>query len=143
LGRELEIADLLSFIKQNSIANTVWFTADVHYAAAHFYDPNQAKFQDFEPFWEFVSGPLNAGMFGPNEINPTFGPQLKFIKAPDAGQSNLAPSAGCQFFGHVRIDAVNAAMTVTLKDMKNQDLYRVELTPLRLTAAGTTRAGGG
>jgi hypothetical protein len=29
----------------------------------------------------------------------------------------------------VRIDAVNAAMTVTLKDMKNQDLYRVELTP--------------
>jgi alkaline phosphatase D len=50
LGRELEIADLLSFIKQSSIANTVWFTADVHYAAAHFYDPNQAKFQDFEPF---------------------------------------------------------------------------------------------
>jgi hypothetical protein len=43
----------------------------------------------------------------------------------------------------VRIDAVNAAMTVTLKDMKNQDLYRVELTPLRLTAAETTRAGGG
>ena len=129
LGRELEIADLLSFIKQNGIANTVWFTADVHYAAAHFYDPNQAKFQDFEPFWEFVSGPLNAGTFGPNELDPTFGPQIKFIKAPEPGQSNLAPSAGYQFFGHVRIDAVNAAMTVTLKDMKNQDLYRVELTP--------------
>jgi alkaline phosphatase D len=129
LGRELEIADLLSFIKRNGVANTVWFTADVHYAAAHFYDPNQAKFQDFEPFWEFVSGPLNAGTFGPNELDPTFGPQLKFIKAPDAGQSNLAPSVGYQFFGHVRIDGANAAMTVMLKDMKNQELYRVELTP--------------
>ena len=129
LGRELEIADLLRFIKQSGIANTVWFTADVHYTAAHFYDPNQAKFQDFEPFWEFVSGPLNAGTFGPNELDPTFGPQLKFIKAPDAGKSNLAPSAGYQFFGHVHIDGASNAMTVTLKDMKNQDLYRVELTP--------------
>jgi alkaline phosphatase D len=129
LGRELEIADLLSFIKQNGIVNTVWFTADVHYAAAHYYDPNQAKFQDFEPFWEFVSGPLNAGTFGPNELDPTFGPQLKFIKAPDAGQSNLAPSAGYQFFGHVHIDGASTAMTVTLKDMKNQDLFQVELTP--------------
>jgi len=26
-------------------------TADVHYTAAHYYDPNKAVFQDFEPFW--------------------------------------------------------------------------------------------
>src|SRR5262249_10142699 len=31
LGRELEIADLLSFIKRETIANPVWLTADVHY----------------------------------------------------------------------------------------------------------------
>ena len=65
LGRELEIADLLSFIKRDGIRNTVWLTADVHYTAAHYYDPSQAQFQDFEPFWEFVSGPLHAGTFGP------------------------------------------------------------------------------
>jgi alkaline phosphatase D len=127
LGRELEIADLLRFIKRNGIVNTVWFTADVHYTAAHFYDPRQAGFQDFEPFWEFVSGPLNAGTFGPNALDPTFGPQLKFIKAPEPGQVNLPPSAGCQFFGHVHIDGKSNAMTVTLKDMKNRDLYRIEL----------------
>jgi alkaline phosphatase D len=129
LGRELEIADLLRFIKHGGVANTVWFTADVHYTAAHFYDPNQARFQDFEPFWEFVSGPLNAGTFGPNELDPTFGPQLKFIKAPEPGQANLPPSAGYQFFGHVHIDGKSGAMTVTLKDMKNRDLYRIELSP--------------
>ena len=54
-GRELEIADLLSFIKHAGVRNTVWLTADVHYTAAHYYDPNKAVFQDFEPFWEFVS----------------------------------------------------------------------------------------
>jgi phosphodiesterase/alkaline phosphatase D-like protein len=33
-------------------------TADVHYTAAHYFDPNKAAFQDFDPFWEFVSGPI-------------------------------------------------------------------------------------
>jgi len=46
-GRELEIADLLRFIKNAGITNTVWFTADVHYTAAHYYDPSKAQFQDF------------------------------------------------------------------------------------------------
>src|SRR5580658_6831998 len=48
-GRELEIADLLRFIRDKGISNTVWLTADVHYAAAHFYNPNKAQFQDFTP----------------------------------------------------------------------------------------------
>lgn len=41
LGRELEIVDLLRFIKYNEIRNTVWLTADVHYTAAHYYDPTR------------------------------------------------------------------------------------------------------
>jgi alkaline phosphatase D len=57
-GREVELADLLSFIKHAGIRNTVWITADMHYTAANYYDPNRAVFQDFDPFWEFISGPL-------------------------------------------------------------------------------------
>jgi len=129
LGRELEIADLLRFMKQNGVKNTVWLTADVHYTAAHYYDPDKAQFQDFEPFWEFVSGPINAGTFGPNELDATFGPQLKFQKAPEQGQANLSPAAEVQFFGHVKIDGATDVMTVTLKDLKNRDLYKVDLTP--------------
>ena len=63
--REHEIADLLCFMKRAGIRNTVWLTADMHYTAAHHYDPNRAAFQDFEPFWEFVSGPLHAGTWAP------------------------------------------------------------------------------
>jgi alkaline phosphatase D len=29
-GRELEIADILSFIKRAGVRNTLWLTADVH-----------------------------------------------------------------------------------------------------------------
>ena len=130
LGRELEIADLLRFIKAANIRNTVWFTADVHYTAAHYYDPNKARFQEFAPFWEFVSGPLHAGTFGPNTLDDTFGPQLRFVKAPPEGQVNLSPAAGYQFFGHVAVDGRTEQMTVMLKDAADADLWHVTLDPV-------------
>jgi alkaline phosphatase D len=130
-GRELEIADLLRFIRDAGIKNLVWLTADVHYTAAHRYDPNAARFQDFAPFWEFVSGPLNAGTFGPNQLDDTFGPKVVFQKAPLAGQANLPPSAGLQFFGQVDIDGDSEVMTVTLKDLAGSALFAQELRPER------------
>jgi alkaline phosphatase D len=128
-GRELEIADLLRFIKYNEINNVVWLTADVHYTAAHYYDPNKATFSDFTPFYEFVSGPLNAGTFGPNDLDPTFGPQIVFQKAPAAGQVNLPPSAGMQFFGQVQIDGQTGTLKVTLRDVGGGALYTQVLNP--------------
>lgn len=131
-GRELEIADLLRFIKTAGVTNTVWFTADVHYTAAHYYNPDKAQFQDFDPFWEFVSGPLHAGTFGPNGLDMTFGPEVKFVKAPTAEQgANLPPSAGLQFFGLVDIDGTTEQMTVRLMDRADTELYAVTLDPVR------------
>jgi len=129
LGRELEIADLLRYLKGNKIRNVVWLTADTHYTAAHYYDPAKAVFTDFDPFWEFVSGPLNAGTFGPSPLDNTFGPQVEFFKAPPKGQSNLPPSAGLQFYGEVQIDGRSREMTVTLKDLTGAALYRKTLAP--------------
>lgn len=129
-GRELEIADILSFIKHANVRNTVWLTADVHYTAAHYYDPNKAAFQDFEPFWEFVSGPIHAGTFGPNQLDATFGPQIVFMKAPSKEQGqNLPPSAGLQFFGYVAIDGATEVMTVTLKDVGDNALWSTRIEP--------------
>jgi alkaline phosphatase D len=131
-GRELEMADLLRFIRDNAIKNTVWLTADVHYTAAHYYDPNKAQFQDFAPFWEFVSGPLHAGTFGPGDMDDTFGPQVMYVKAPSAEQGqNLPPSMGLQFFGLVTIDNQSEEMTVSLRDVADEELYSVTLTPER------------
>ncbi|MEC7258067.1 MAG: alkaline phosphatase D family protein, partial [Pseudomonadota bacterium] len=129
-GREMEIADLLRFIKSARIQNTVWFTADVHYTAAHYYNPEKAQFQDFEPFWEFVSGPLHAGTFGPADLDGTFGPELKYVKAPTEEQGqNLPPSAGLQFFGLVDIDGATQQMTVRLMDRGDTELFKVTLDP--------------
>ncbi|HUI94816.1 MAG TPA: alkaline phosphatase D family protein [Xanthobacteraceae bacterium] len=126
-GRELEVADLLSFMKHAGIRNTVWLTADVHYTAAHHYDPGKAQFQDFEPFWEFVSGPIHAGAFGPNQLDKTFGPQIAFQRAPP--KELAAPLLDFQFFGHVAIDGATEVMTVTLKDWNDQALWSTQIEP--------------
>lgn len=129
-GRELEIADLLRHIRDRRIRNVVWLTADVHYTAAHRYDPNRASFQEFAPFWEFVSGPLNSGTFGPGDLDRTFGPEAVFVKAPAPDQpQSLPPSAGLQFFGQADIDGRTEAMTVRLKDLDGATLFTQELVP--------------
>jgi alkaline phosphatase D len=127
LGRELEIAELLRFIKQRRIRNVVWLTADVHYCAAHYYDPTRAQFADFNPFWEFVAGPLNAGTFGPGEMDDTFGPQVKFTGVPKGMRPNRSPKDGLQFFGAVKIDGQTEAMTVSLRDISGKQLFSVDL----------------
>jgi alkaline phosphatase D len=129
LGRELEIARLLSALKRNCVANVVWLTADVHYTAALHYHPDRAVFRDFLPFWEFVSGPLHAGTFGPNALDETFGPEVIFQKHPPAGRLNLSPAEGLQFFGEVDIDGRSQNLTVTLRDLEGAALFRQVLEP--------------
>ena len=128
-GRELEMASLLRFLRDNGIDNVVWLTADVHYTAAHYYDPNQAQFREFAPFWEFVSGPLNAGTFGPGWLDNTFGPQVVFQKAAPPERGNLPPSAGLQFFGQVDIEGASGVMTVRLKDLSGATLFTQVIEP--------------
>ena len=130
LGRELEIAELLRWMKGNQVRNVVWLTADTHYTAAHYFDPAKAQFTEFDPFWEFISGPLNAGTFGPNQLDNTFGPEVSFFKAPPKGQSSLPPSAGLQFFGEVEIDAKTRVMTVTLRDLTGSALFTQKINPV-------------
>jgi alkaline phosphatase D len=131
LGRELEVAELLRFIKRNRIKNLIWVTADVHYCAAHYYDPAKAQFTDFTPFWEFVAGPLNAGTFGPGQMDDTFGPQVKFTGIPAGMKPNRSPKDGFQFFGAVKIDGKTEVMSVSLNDLNGKKLYSVDLPPQR------------
>jgi alkaline phosphatase D len=128
-GREHEIAWVLSQFKRRKVRNTVWLTADVHYCAAHHYDPSRAAFTDFDPFWELVAGPVNAGTFGPNALDPTFGPRLEFVKAADF--PNQPPSGGNQFFGHVSIDPHTETFTASLRDLYGTVLWHKDLPAAR------------
>lgn len=126
-GRELELARLLTHIRRRAIRNVVFVTADVHYAAAHRYDPKIAAFTDFDPFWEFVSGPLNAGTFGPNPLDPTFGPREVFVGIPRDMRPNRSPLDGLQFFGTGTIDPRTRGLTMRQHDITGAVVHQVEL----------------
>ena len=127
IGRELEFARILKFIRDRRIQNVVWITADVHYGAAHHYDPSRARFTDFSPFWEFVSGPLHAGTFGPSELDRTFGPEVRFLAIPPGMKPNRPPSDGYQFFGFGRIDHRTKVLTMEIRNRDGQTLFAQEL----------------
>ena len=121
-GRELEIADLLAFLRQEKIRNTVWITADVHYCAAHEYQPPMG-----DPFWEFVAGPLNAGAFGPAELDATFRPRVDFYQAPPKAMASCGPADGFQFFGEINVDGPARTLSVDFRDLNGIRVYRKTL----------------
>lgn len=125
-GRERELARVLAELQRRQVDGVVWLTADVHYAAAHFFQPPVGT-----PFWEFVAGPAHAGTFGPNPLDPTFGPEAKFVWAPAPGTGNLAPWDGLQSFGTVDIDGATRAMTVRLHGPAGEEKFAVTLPPPR------------
>lgn len=126
-GRETEIAWVLTQFQRRQVRNTVWLTADVHYCAAHHYDPSRAAYTAFDPFWELVAGPINAGTFGPNQLDSTFGPRVEFVRG--AEYPNQPPSDGRQFFGHVRIDPYSKVFQASLRDMVGAVLWQKDLPP--------------
>lgn len=129
LGKELEIAGVLSAFKRNRVKNVVWLTADVHYCAAHHYSPERAAFQDFDPFWEFVAGPINAGTFGPSQMDGTFGPEVAFFKA--GAYANQSPRTGeSQYFGHVDLGE-DDVFSVSLRNANGTVLWSKNLHPER------------
>lgn len=129
LGREHEIADLLRFIKQQDVKNIVFITADVHYAASHHYAPDRAQFTDFNPFWEFVSGPLHAGTFGPGKLDDTFGPEVRFNSLPTGTKQNRPPSEGLQFFGLVKLNAADKTAQIEHLNRDGEKLWETTLDP--------------
>ena len=126
-GRELELSHLFATLRAKNVHDVVWLTADVHYAAAHRYDPSRAAFKDLDPFWEFVAGPMHASSFPRKRFDDTFGPELAYASA--GWDSFGSPATGEQYFGMVRIDGASQIMTVTLVDSRGRDLHRTVLRP--------------
>ncbi|WP_432573830.1 alkaline phosphatase D family protein [Kineococcus sp. SYSU DK005] len=127
LGREQQVAWILREFQRRGVRDHVWLTADVHYTAAHRYDPARASFTEFDPFWEFVSGPLHAGSFGPSALDATFGPQVVFQAVPP--RPNTSPLEGSQYFGEVEVDPDTEDLTVTLRGIDGAALWSRTLQP--------------
>lgn len=123
LGREHELADLFRSLRAHGVDNVLVLTADVHYAAAHHYAPDRASTPAALDLWEIVAGPLHAGGFGPNPLDPTFGPRVAYSNVGPGAPIGRAPDAASQTFGEVEIDPRSRALTVRLFDAAGRRLW--------------------
>jgi alkaline phosphatase D len=126
-SRELEVLSILRHIHQQKIHNTVWLSADIHYATAHHCHPDRGSVGHFTPFWEFVAGPLNAATLGPKQLDPTFGPQREFVGVPTSMRGGKSPLDGLQFYGLGEVDPDSKSLVVTLHNLDGKMIYKQRL----------------
>ncbi len=122
LHREIEIADVLSHIKNQKIKNVVWLAADVHYSAANHFHADRASFKNFDPFWEFISGPFHTRPGRGVSLDMTFGPE-RIFRTPRAPKGNLPPSEEYLYFGHGRILKENSDLIITIRNLQGKTLF--------------------
>jgi len=72
-GFETEMWKLLNELRQNSVRNIIFITTDIHFGTGFRYRPF-VDLPDFE-FYEFATGPLNAGAYLRDEFDDSFGPR--------------------------------------------------------------------
>lgn len=123
-ARERELNRVLQ--ATSSVRNVVWLTGDVHHAAAHGYHPDRAIEKSFRPFREYVAGPLHAGVFPAGELDPTFGPERRYVlEVPEPG---AGPASGTMSYGRVTLDE-EGAFDVSLRDGLGRELFGERLLP--------------
>ena len=108
--------------------NIVWLTADVHYTAAHHYDPERPRSATSRR-----SGSSSAARCMPAASAPTrrtipSASQVVWQQAA-GGRANLSPAEGGQYFGEAAIDGRSGVLTILLKDMEGTALWQRSFAP--------------
>jgi alkaline phosphatase D len=129
-GFEHELLDILKFMRDHDIGNSVWLTTDVHFAAGYRYQPftDDAAFQ----VHEFASGPMSAIVLPDPGADPDLHPTQLFVHAPGSigevvgGSYALAKSFFN--FGLVDIDD-QGKLTVTIINALGDEIASETLLP--------------
>lgn len=128
-GFEQEMLDIQRHLQQHKIYNAVWITTDVHFAEIFRYTPfsDTAAFQ----IHEFVSGPLNAGLFPNRDFDITLGTESLFFFGPDGSDAGLSYTQARSFmnFGTVQVDATGR-LTAAIRDVNGTIKYQTTLAPV-------------
>lgn len=130
LGRELELVRVLSACRAAGVANVLFLSADVHYAAVHRFDPSRAVYKDFAGFHEAVAGPLHASSFPTKALDPTFGPEVLF-QVEEPRSSGSGPVAGRQSYGVVEIAKGTHELAIRVYSGTGAELHVTRLVPQR------------
>lgn len=127
-GFEHEAAALLATLHARGVRNHLWIATDVHFATAFLYRPIASDSQ-----WvsrEFITGPLNAGVFPRMDLDPTFRPErlLFYGPADPAAIASFDEAVGWFNFGIIEVLA-SGRLSISVVNGNGQTVYRTTLQP--------------
>jgi len=127
-GFEKEIIDILAFMKDKGMYNVAFITTDVHFAEVFKYTPF-ANSPDFNVY-EFVTGPLNAGLFPNRDFDDTLNPESLFFYGPESFDSVKTYEQAKPWFnyGDMVIDE-NGVLHASVKDVNGKTVFQISLPP--------------
>lgn len=120
-GFENELLDILRHMHGLGIKNNLWLTTDVHFAEGFSYVPFTDA-PDFE-IHEFVSGPMNAGLFPSEAFDETLNPKRLFFH----GSNTTDYETALDFFnfGAVEINS-QGDLTVSIINARGSKVFEKE-----------------
>jgi alkaline phosphatase D len=127
-GFEYELKNLFTFMRDEGINNSIWVTTDVHFAEVFRYTPFTST-PDFKVH-EFVTGPLNAGLFPNRDFDTSWGTESLFFYGPQSMSSTKDYEEAKTWlnYGAVNIDE-NGVLTISVRDIKGDALYEQTMYP--------------
>ncbi len=127
-GYEQELLGMLRYFAERDVNNLVVISADVHFASGFRYRPF-AGFPDFI-LHEFVTGPLQAGLFPSTQLDESLGPERLFYYAPESvdAVSNFESAVGWFNFGLLTI-ATTGQLEFELVDGYGEQRARLTIQP--------------
>jgi len=138
-GFERELTGILRHMQRAGISRSIWLTTDVHFATGFRYQPF-ADAPDFDVY-EWVSGPLNAGVYPSRDVDSSLNPQRLFFHGPESADDITSYQQALSWFNVGRIDIdERGALTVSIVNGLGETVYQTALQPT--TLGNSSRTGG-
>jgi alkaline phosphatase D len=124
-GFENELLEILRFMAEKGIDNSVWITTDVHFAEVFRYSP----FPEDPGFavHEIATGPLNSGIFPNPSVDTTLNPEVLFFHGPASPDDVTSWDQAKQWFNFGTLE-VGAHGDLTAEVLDTAGVSRFSLT---------------
>jgi alkaline phosphatase D len=127
-GFERELLEILRSLRDAGVGDTVWISADVHFAAVFRHVP----FSEAPEFriHELVTGPLQAGLFGHARFDTTLGSERLFYFGPEdySRVSEYEQARGWFNFAALEVDP-HGSLTLRLVNVDGVPVFEATLAP--------------
>ena len=127
-GFEHELGEILETLQKQTRRNVVFITTDVHFGGVFRYTPSLADF-GFQ-IHEFVTGPMNAGLFPNRDFDDSLGAESLFFYGPESAEavSTWEEAKPWLNFGHVEVD-LQGNLTVSIRNVEGNRVFETTLLP--------------